>query len=122
MVADALAHQADLCELSTHVGCNECPGGKVCTSDDVCDALGYQWPLCPVAIMRSLPVRHIVEVFNQSKVSPLSGWPDDYAAYIVDGVVALEAAINKKVSDDMKRKNSQTATSPSGFWKSAGVR
>lgn len=42
--------------------------------------------------------RMVVQLYNQSKISPLAGWPDAYAAWVSFGVVALESAFAERMN------------------------
>ena len=61
------------------------------------------WPACPVSLLRGSPWQFIVMLYNAKNVNPLSGWPDRFAAWVVDGLIALHQAIEAKQSDDMKQ-------------------
>lgn len=59
---------------------------------------GERYPQCPET-MRTAPVwRMVVQLYNQSKISPLAGWPDAYAAWVSFGVVALESAFAERMN------------------------
>ena len=119
MLSEALLYRDELASLSDHQDCETCPGGAACTDSSKRAALGYNWPRCPLALLRSPQLAHVINTFNASKVSPLAGWPDEYAAYIQDGVIALEGATLKKAHETSTQKAQQT---PAQFWQAAGVR
>lgn len=48
-----------------------------------------KWSLCPRGEWRHPLQSWVIEIDNQSSVSPLAGWPDTYSAGVVDCLVAL---------------------------------
>ena len=119
MLMEALAHRDDLEELTAHRGCATCPGGDACKRSEVTQALGYEWPRCPLSMLAEPSVAAVVQTYNASQVSPLAGWPDSYAAFVEEGVVTLSGVLSRKAADSAKASRQTTAAS---FWKAAGVR
>jgi hypothetical protein len=51
--------------------------------------LDLNWSVCPLDLLQS-PFFTMVEALERlAKVSPLAGWPDRYAPWAVDGLLAL---------------------------------
>ena len=45
--------------------------------------LGQPWDRCPVAEMNDdLRLVYVLNLEGQSKLSPITGWPDDFAAWV----------------------------------------
>jgi len=69
-----------------------------CESDmDVCRSkagtyLGVEWEMCPVrCLLRDTRLQVVLQLDAASKVTALSGWPDDYAAWVVSTLGELRA-------------------------------
>lgn len=77
--------------------CLECTG-KLCAERKFPVApLNYSgWPACPVSLLRGPRWQYIITLSNAKAISPLSGWPARYAVWVVEGVTALEDALNSK--------------------------
>lgn len=57
---------------------------------------GDVYPQCPET-MRTVPQwQAVISLYNQSKISPLAGWPDAYAPWVTHAVTALEAEFSEK--------------------------
>ena len=119
MLMEALAHRDDLESITAHRRCESCPGGDACKRPAVTQALGYEWPKCPLSMLADPAVGAVVQTYNAAQVSPLSGWPDEYAAYVEEGVATLSSVLQRKARDDAKATSTTTASS---FWKAQGVR
>jgi len=106
MLAEAEVNQGDLTGWFNLGDCKACP------RDDRCDEvplrvpfgiLGYDnWPTCPIKLLRGPHWQHVVHMYNAKSVSPLSGWPSAYAAWVVDGLCQLEAAFARKQAAEIK--------------------
>ena len=116
MIAEVLLNRDDLIATSTHAGCPDCPGGDECSKPERRAALGYEFPRCPLAMICAPAVGHVVTTYNAAKVSPLANWPDGYAAFVSEGVIALESAVVKQATATSSAKQT-----PASFWKSAGL-
>lgn len=49
------------------------------------------WSVCPLDLLGAPHFAVIIQMDRLAKVSPLSGWPDRYAAWSVGGLIALRA-------------------------------
>ena len=105
-MAEAEVNQQDLTGWFNLGDCKACPRDERC--DDVpkraaFGILGYDnWPTCPVKLLRGPHWQYVVHMYNAKAVSPLSGWPATYAAWVVDGLCELEAAFTRKQAAEMK--------------------
>ena len=60
--------------------------------------LGQPWDRCPVAEMNDdLKLVYVINLDSQSQLSPLSGWPDDFAAWVPRYWSRLVSARNDRV-------------------------
>lgn len=76
-------------------GCLDCSGKDCAKRKFPIAPLNYRgWPACPVSLLRSPRWQYIVTLSNAKVISPLSGWPGRYAVWVVEGVSALENALN----------------------------
>ncbi len=55
----------------------------------------HEYGMCPWQALRDPEVVGAVRLYAQKNVSPLADWPDGWAAWATQGVVAIEAAINQ---------------------------
>lgn len=54
------------------------------------DEKALQWNVCPYChLMGTAFERRILAVDRYANVSPLAGWPDQYPAWVTEGVAAL---------------------------------
>ena len=61
------------------------------------------WSTCPEKAIRDPHWRSIVYYFNCAQVAPLSGWPNEWATWLVDGVCSLKAAIEIHKAEQIKK-------------------
>ena len=108
MLAEAEVNQKDMVGWYNLHGCATCPRDSRCLDvpkKSSFGILGYDdWPTCPVSLLRGPHWQHIVTLYNCKTVSPLSEWPQGYAAWVVDGLTALEDAFNRKSAKELKSK------------------
>lgn len=100
-------------ELETHPdcrGCKECPGpeapGSRCHQWRAgAPALKRRdWPFCPVGHTKVRTFRTLVERVVAAKLTPISGWPDEYLAGAYHAGVALHVALRKEEERRLEEK------------------
>lgn len=71
-----------------------CPGdGRPhAVSPEAAQVADLDWSACPLCLLRGPHLAMTEQLDRLAKVSPLSGWPDRYAAWAVTGVLHLRAA------------------------------
>ena len=77
--------------------CDSCPGGSLCHSETMYAGESYPW--CPTWRRSRADWQGIVHVYNTIQVQPRADWPDGLAAYVSAGVMALDRAVAKRISD-----------------------
>ncbi len=65
--------------------------------------MGRRWPRCPAAICRTPAVKFVIDVYNAKQVNPLVDWPDGHAAWVQEGVCALEASSNERTRRELEQ-------------------
>ena len=68
------------------LGCRGAPTLHAPSKTDIPD---LQWSHCPYDLLGSPHIAAIRTLSRLATVSPLSGWPDKYAAWAVSGVMTL---------------------------------
>jgi len=86
--------------------CGKCDGsGCVGRSYPFGPPLGFpHWPACPVSLLKSAAWQYVVQLYNAANVAPLSGWPVDYPAWVVDALEPVGSAMQEKARADAKAK------------------
>ncbi len=106
MLAEVEVNQKDVKGWYNLHDCTTCTGGDKCKEvpgRSMFGILGYDnFPTCPIRLLRSPHWQHVVQLYNAKTVSPLTGWPSHYAAWIVDALCELEAAFTKKQAASLK--------------------
>ncbi len=83
--------------------CKACTGEACADKSPPIPPLNFHaWPACPVSLLRGPHWQYIVQLYNAKTVSPLGDWPHRYAAWVVDGLTALERAFAAKIRNDAK--------------------
>jgi hypothetical protein len=60
--------------------------------------------VCPIrACLDDFALMAALSLENQFEIAPPSGWPDDYAGWVIDLLLAIKETRNKKQLDEMKR-------------------
>ena len=65
---------------------------EYCRGAPAWDLYGITWPTCPFDALCGSAWSAVVRTDDVASVAPLSGWPDTYAPWLVDGVIALRRA------------------------------
>lgn len=73
---------------------------EYCRFDGRYRVFGHFWPDCPHAVLRHPAWRYIVRCDAVLLAGPDALWPHGYAAWVVDGVLALRRA---RVAKEVKR-------------------
>jgi hypothetical protein len=60
------------------------------------------WPMCPRGMLRVPAWQDLVAAYVAAKVSPLAGWPGEYAAWAVEGMSALAGAMAAEENRQLK--------------------
>lgn len=81
----------------------ECPGGDGCACREK-TLPDWAPDGCPMDAVRGAPFQAVLRAFNAKAVSPLDGWPDGYAAWMVEGLTALEDTIAEKRAKDLEKR------------------
>jgi len=90
----------------------ECASGDTsgCSGDrSVCDSkagtyLRREFSSCPIRVaMDDFSLMFVLTLENQMEMGSISGWPDEYAAWVVDLLGALKEIRNQKLANEMKR-------------------
>lgn len=64
----------------------------------------WAWPSGgPGALLAHPLVIEAVQVWNAKEVSPLGGWPHEWSAWVVEGVIALEAAMSAQARERVEQ-------------------
>lgn len=95
-------------EIDRELGgrCKDCPGPTAedgCRSRQVTRAVGSDWPMCPRGMLRAPAWEGVLQTYLAAQISPLAGWPEEYAPYVVDGCAAIRAAVRKADDEKMER-------------------
>lgn len=56
------------------------------------EVASLDWSHCPIDLLDSPHFRAVRQLDRLARVSPLTGWPSDYAAWAVAGVLAIRDA------------------------------
>ena len=72
------------------LGCDRLPFGHA-VPEHLRENPLLNWSVCPMDVLSCGHVQAVVGLDRMSKVAPLSGWPHDYAAWAVSGLMALRA-------------------------------
>ncbi len=100
------AYETDKAAIMAAVGldCDSCPGGDVCRqrARDSKMLSSGGWKICPEAASRMPSWQVVIRLFNAKHVSPLSEWPAGWAAWVADGLQALQTAVDKKQAAEAK--------------------
>ena len=100
MAMGAGLHDCDDC---TERECEEPREGG--PEDMLLDAIGARWiPSCPRKLLHDPLLQAVIGVHNAAELSPLSDWPDGYAAWVPEGWLALRRALAEK-RDNERAKN-----------------
>lgn len=67
---------------------------------------GRVWPRCPTAILAEPAARSVIRHLNEADISPLAGWPDAYAAWLVEGMREVQAHQAARFRHDTQKKKS----------------
>jgi hypothetical protein len=62
------------------------------------------WRGCPSVLVRDPAFQMALRTYNLKQVAPLSGWPQRFAAWVQDGMMAIEDALATKRLKAMERK------------------
>ncbi len=66
--------------------------------------LGQEWDTCPLRDAMGDPyVQHVAQLEASSKINPLQGWPDDYAAWVQPLWQQLRALIDDRKAHAMEQ-------------------
>lgn len=68
------------------------------------------WPICPWGMLQLPTWQAVVDLWFASKVSPLSGWPDAYSAFVVDALGALDIAVKEHQRKEHERASAAART------------
>ena len=66
------------------------------------ELLEHEYPACPVALTSAPRWREILRLHGAAQSSPLADWPDGWAAWVSDGVVAVDAAIRSRQARELE--------------------
>lgn len=101
--------QARATEVESACGrsCAGCPGPGV---PDGCETRKRplvvldrrDWPMCPRGMLRVPAWQDLVSLYLSAQVSPLTGWPDAYPAWVVEGVTQLQTALKTEEARQLK--------------------
>ena len=92
--------------------CEHCPREKKCKewgADGVQykhegrDLLGRKWGRCPADYLNDPNLLLAVELYAATKISPLANWPDGWAAWVRDYMIAIDRAIKERKAHDLER-------------------
>lgn len=90
--------------------CADCSGERCDKPMRVMVAGRVDWPACPLAMLRAPSWRALVDTFLAARISPLTGWPDGYTAWAVEGLVELQSAIRQE--EERQRQNPSSGGAP----------
>jgi hypothetical protein len=90
------ANREDLEQWSPR-NCDNCPGGDLCREPVTMADGDYPW--CPWWRRGLSDWQGVVHTYNTIQVQPRTDWPDGLAAYISQGVMALDRALSKRMAD-----------------------
>lgn len=65
--------------------------------------LNQDWDHCPARPLQDMRLVVAVSYFRASKVSPLEGWPDTYAAWVERVVMELDYAVQSRKVEEVNR-------------------
>ena len=90
----------------------KCSNGRVqeCALDrSICASkagkyLRHDFPTCPIrAALDDPSLMYVLSLESQMETSPVSDWPDGFAAWVVDLLSAIKEIRHAKQEDDLKR-------------------
>ena len=56
-----------------------------------------------MSLLRGPAWQYVVTLYNAKNVNPLAGWPNRFAAWVVDALIALHNAIAQKQADEARK-------------------
>ena len=66
--------------------------------------LRFDFPVCPIrSAMEDGPLMFALSLESQMEIAPISGWPDNYAGWVVDLIGQIKEIRNQKAVDELKR-------------------
>ncbi len=69
------------------LGCAHRPRWHACEGMEEQPSL--DWSVCPLDLLGHPLVQRVLDLDRLARVAPLSGWPDRYAAWAVNGLLLL---------------------------------
>ncbi len=69
------------------LGCNRLP--RFHPVDGMGETPSLDWSVCPLDVLTMPEFGHIFKLDKLATIAPLSGWPDRYAPWAVEGLLTL---------------------------------
>ena len=92
MWTDALARMGLDC-----IDADGCKGDRSVCKGKAGRYLGQDWPTCPLRSAMDDPhVQHVAQLEASSRINPIEGWPDSYAAWVQPLWQQLRALIDDR--------------------------
>jgi len=93
-----VVHREKLERYGLHAGgcTTECPRGPT-------ERWGRVWQGCPAAVLSDPLLVEVVETWAAARVSALDGWPSGWAAWVVEGVGAVERAWQRAQAEEASK-------------------
>jgi len=85
--------------------CEECPRSRKC-DEWPAEGTGYKfeghriaqvdWEACPASYLRSPHLNYAMDLYAAAQVSPIADWPDGWAAWVREWMVAIDYTIRDR--------------------------
>lgn len=90
------AATANVAQLRKIYGITCAFSGCIGKCEDLAGKYGdHEFSACPISVLSSRRWSVVLELFGASKVSPISGWPEDWAPWVVQSLSALRSEIDQ---------------------------
>ena len=73
-----------------------------CKRTPTADLPGGRWNVCPYGLLRGVHFQTCMAMWRAAQVSPITGWPTAWPAWVVGGVLAIKDAVERLRADAAK--------------------